>query len=92
MALMGKNFPDVAYVDHVFVQRLAFDGLIANQSELGLDSLEDKYIDSLWAPNLYNGELYALPMSANILGRVYNKALLSKVLGREFTDADIPSN
>ena len=92
MALMGKNFPDVAYVDHVFVQRLAFDGLIANQSDLGLDTLKDKYIDSLWEPNLYNGELYALPMSANILGRVYNKALLTKVLGREFTDADIPSN
>ncbi len=92
MALMGKNFPDVAYVDHVFVQRLAFDGLIANQSELGLDTLKDKYIDSLWEPNLYNGDLYALPMSANILGRVYNKALLTKVLGREFTDADIPSN
>ncbi len=92
MALMGKNFPDVAYVDHVFVQRLAFDGLIANQSDLGLDSLKDKYIDSLWTPNLYEGELYALPMSANILGRVYNKALLTKVLGREFTDADIPTN
>lgn len=92
MALMGKNFPDVAYVDHVFVQRLAFDGLIANQSDLGLDSLKDKYIDSLWAPNLWEGDLYALPMSANILGRVYNKALLSKVLGREFTEADIPSN
>ncbi len=92
MALMGKNFPDVAYVDHVFVQRLAFDGLIANQSDLGLDSLEDKYIDSLWEPNLWNGDLYALPMSANILGRVYNKALLSKVLGREFTDADLPTN
>ena len=92
MALMGKNFPDVAYVDHVFVQRLAFDGLIANQSDLGLETLQDKFIDSLWAPNLWNGDLYALPMSANILCRVYNKALLSEVLGREFIDADIPSN
>lgn len=92
MALMGKNFPDVAYVDHVFVQRLAFDGLIANQSELGHDSLKDQYIDSLWAPNLWNGSVYALPMSANILARVYNKGLLSTVLGREFTDADLPSN
>ena len=92
MALMGKNFPDVAYVDHVFVQRLAFDGLIANQSDLGLDSLKDKYIDSLWSANLWEGSVYALPMSANILARVYNKALLSKVLGREFTDEDLPSN
>lgn len=92
MALMGKNFPDVAYVDHVFVQRLAFDGLIANQTELGLDSLKDNYIDSLWAPNLWNGDLYALPMSANILCRVYNKALLSEILGRDFTNEDLPSD
>lgn len=92
MALMGKNFPDVAYVDHVFVQRLAFDGLIANQSELGLDSLQDTYIDSVWEPNLWNGDLYALPMSANVLARTYNKALLSKVYGREFTDEDLPTN
>jgi maltose-binding protein MalE len=92
MALMGKNFPDVAYVDHVFVQRLAFDGLIANQSNLGLDSLKDQYIDSLWAPNLWNGSVYALPMSANILACTYNKGLLSTVYGREFTDADLPSN
>lgn len=92
MALMGKNFPDVAYVDHVFVQRLAFDGLIANQSELGLDTLQDNYIDSLWEPNLWNGSLYALPMSANILARAYNKGLLSEVYGREFTDEDLPTN
>ena len=92
MSLMGKDFPDVAYVDHVFVQRLAFDGLIANQSELGLDSLKDQFIDSLWTPNLWEGDLYALPMSANILSTVYNKGLLSKVLGREFTEADLPSN
>ena len=92
MALMGKNFPDVAYVDHVFVQRLAFDGLIANQSNLGLDSLKDQYIDSLWAPNLWNGSVYALPMSANILACTYNKGLLSTVYGREFTDEDLPSN
>ena len=92
MALMGKNFPDVAYVDHVFVQRLAFDGLIANQSDLGLDSLKDQYIDSLWTPNLWNGSVYALPMSANILACTYNKGLLSTVYGREFTDEDLPTN
>ena len=92
MSLMGKDFPDVAYVDHVFVQRLAFDGLIANQSELGLDALQGQFIDSLWAPNLWEGNLYALPMSANILATVYNKDLLSRVLGREFTEEDIPSN
>lgn len=92
MALMGKNFPDVAYVDHVFVQRLAFDGLIANLTELGLNDLKDNYIDSLWTPNLSGDQLYALPMSSNILARVYNKALLSEVTGKEFTDDDLPKN
>lgn len=92
MALMGKDFPDIAYVDHVFVQRLAFDGLIANLSELGIDDAKDKIIDSLWNTTQYEGSTYALPMSANVLTTVYNKALLSKVYGREFTDADFPKN
>lgn len=92
MALMGKDFPDIAYVDHVFVQRLAFDGLIANLSDLGVDEDKDKYLDSLWNTTQFNGNTYALPMSANVLVTAYNKALLSKVLGRPYTDADYPAN
>ena len=92
MALMGKDFPDVAYVDHVYVQRLAFDGLIADLSALGVDADKDKYIDSLWKTTQYEGKTYALPMSANVLTMAYNKALLSTVLGREFTDADYPTD
>lgn len=92
MALMGKDFPDIAYVDHVFVQRLAFDGLIANLSNLGVDDQKDKYLESLWATTQFEGSAYALPMSANVLVTAYNKALLSKVLGRAYTDADFPKN
>ncbi len=93
LALMNKdNFPDIAYVDHVFVQRLAFDGLIANLSEYGVDAEKDKFIDSLWNTTQFNGSTYALPMSANVLTVAYNKALLTKVLGKEFTDADMPKN
>ena len=93
MALMNKdNFPDIAYVDHVFVQRLAYEGLIGNLSDYGADEVKDKFIDSLWSTTQFNGGTYALPMSANVLTVAYNKALLTKVLGKEFTDADMPKN
>ena len=93
MALMNKdNFPDIAYVDHVFVQRLAYDGLIGNLSDYGADEVKDKFIDSLWSTTQFNGGTYALPMSTNVLTVAYNKALLTKVLGKEFTDADMPKN
>ena len=93
MALMNKdNFPDIAYVDHVFVQRLAYDGLIGNLSDYGAGEVKDKFIDSLWSTTQFNGGTYALPMSANVLTVAYNKALLTKVLGKEFTDADMPKN
>ena len=93
MALMNKDdFPDIAYVDHVFVQRLAYDGLIGNLSDYGADEVKDKFIDSLWSTTQFNGGTYALPMSANVLTVAYNKALLTKVLGKEFTDADMPKN
>lgn len=93
MALMNKdNFPDIAYVDHVFVQRLAYDGLIGNLSDYGADEVKDKFIDSLWSTTQFNGGTYALPMSANVLTVAYNKALLTKVLSKEFTDADMPKN
>lgn len=93
MALMNKdNCPDVAYVDHVFVQRLAFDGLIGSLSDYGADELKSTFVDSLWNTTQYNGKTYALPMSANVLSLAYNKALLTKVLGREFADDDLPTN
>lgn len=92
MALMGNEYPDIAYIDHVYVQRLAYDGAIANLSTLGLDSLKDLYIDSLYTPNLYENELYGVPMSANVLTRVYNKALLTKVYGSEFEEDQLPND
>lgn len=92
MALMGNDFPDIAYIDSVYVQRLAHDGLTANLSELGVDDVKDQYIDSLWSTTQYEGSTYALPMSANVLTTAYNQALLSKVLGREFTEEDFPKS
>lgn len=92
MALLGNEFPDVAYIDHVYVQRLAYDGSIANLNNFGLESTKDLYLDSLWKPNLYQDDLYALPMSANVITRVYNKALLDTVLGKDTTAEDLPTD
>ncbi|QWB95496.1 extracellular solute-binding protein [Mycoplasmatota bacterium] len=91
MSLNGVDYPDIAYVDHVYVQQLVYNGAIANLSDAGLDRLSDTFIESLWAPNTYEDHLYALPFSANVLATVYNKTLIEAVLGREMTDDDVPS-
>lgn len=92
LSLQGSDYPDVAYIDHVYVQRLMQDGSIANLSEFGFDSLKDTFIDSLWMPNTYQEKLYALPMSANTLVTVYNKTLLEKVLNEPLTDDNFPKD
>lgn len=92
LSLGGQSYPDVAYIDHVYVQRLMNDGSIANLSDYGFDSLRSTFVDSLWEPNTYEDKLYALPMSANVLVTAYNKTLLQTVLGRTVTDEDLPKD
>lgn len=91
MSLNGNDFPDIAYVDHVYIQQLVYNGAIANLSDAGLNRLQSTYLDSLWLPNTYEGELYALPFSANVLVTVYNKTILETVLNRPVTQQDIPN-
>lgn len=91
MSLNGNDFPDIAYVDHVYIQQLVYNGAIANLSDAGLDTLKGTFIDSLWSPNTYEGDLYALPFSSNVLVTVYNKTILETVLAREVTNDDIPT-
>ncbi len=78
LAMSGNSAPDIAYVDHVYVQTLAYYGYIADLSQYGCDELESKFVPSLWEPNLYEGGLYGLPMSANVLVTVYNKTLIAE--------------
>lgn len=92
LALEGLDYPDVAYVDHVYVQQLMYQGAIADLSALDFDELQSTFIDSLWKPNTYENKLYALPFSSNVLATVYNKTLLSAVYEREFTEADLPKS
>lgn len=92
LSLLGNDYPDIAYVDHVYVQQLAASGDILNLSENGFDELKDLFLESLWTPNAYQGSTYALPMSANVLVTAYNKTLLETILGRDISDEDIPTN
>ena len=92
LAMSGTSAPDIAYVDHVYVQTLAYYGYIADLTEYGCDDLESKYVPSLWEPNLYEGGLYGLPMSANVLATVYNKTLIAEAQGTTVDNIKLPTD
>ena len=92
LACSGPNAPDIAYVDHVYVQTLAYYGYIANLSSAGYEELKDTFIDTLWNPGFYDGKLYALPMSANVLVTVYNKTLIAEAQGTTTENITLPKN
>lgn len=92
LACSGKSAPDIAYVDHVYVQTLAYYGYIANLSSVGYEDLEDKFISSLWKPNFYENKLYSLPMSANILATAYNKTLIAEAQNTTTDKIVLPTN
>lgn len=71
-----KTRPDVAILDHVYVPALARDGLIADLSALGSESVKDKYPEGLYNASAYNGKAYGLPLSANTVALMYNKNIL----------------
>ena len=92
LACAGNSAPDIAYIDHVFVQALAFEGYIANLSSGGFEDLKEKFIPSLWTPGFYNEKLYALPMSANVLATVYNKTLIARAQNTTTDKITLPAN
>lgn len=92
LACAGNSAPDIAYVDHVYVQMLAYYGYIANLSSAGFESLSDTFIPTLWDANFYEDSLYALPMSANILATVYNKTLIAKAQNTTTDKIVLPKN
>lgn len=71
-----KTCPDIAILDHVYVQALAHDGQLANLTQLGSDDIKDLYPESVYNANCYNGDAYALPFSANTVVLMYNKDIL----------------
>lgn len=92
LACAGNSAPDIAYVDHVYVQSLAHYSYIANLSSAGFEDLESKFIDTLWEPGFYNDKLYALPMSANVLVTAYNKTLVAEAQGVTTDNITLPTD
>ncbi len=87
----GKNAPNIAYIDHVYVQTLAYFGYIAELTEQ-YGNLESTFLSSLWTPGFYGDKLYALPMSANTLATVYNKTLIAQAQGTTTDKITLPKN
>jgi len=71
-----RTRPDIAILDHVYIQALAFEGLLANLSSLGSEEIKTNYPDALYEANTYAGNAYALPFSANTVILMYNKDIL----------------
>ncbi len=92
LACAGNSAPEIAYIDHVFVQALAFEGYIANLTSVGYEELADTFIPSLWTPGFYNEKLYALPMSANVLATAYNKTLIARAQNTTTDNIRLPEN
>lgn len=70
-----KTRPDVAILDHVYVQALAKDNQIADLTDSTSD-IKDLFPDALYGANDFNGRTYALPMSANTVVLMVNKDIL----------------
>ena len=92
LSMTGRAAPDIAYVDHVYVQTLAYYGYLADLSSGGYEELESKFTPSLWEPNFYEGKLYGLPMSANVLATVYNKTLIARAQNTTTDNITLPEN
>ena len=71
-----KTRPDVAIIDHVYVQALAHDSQLLNLSENGTADIGSKFPANLYQANAYNGNVYALPFSANTIVLMANKDIL----------------
>lgn len=75
----NNSRPDIAILDHVYVQALAYENLLANLSKYGSDTdVKSKYPENIYAANVYNGSNYGLPLSANTVVLMYNKNILAE--------------
>ncbi len=75
----NKSRPDIAIIDHVYVQSLANEGQLADLSSLGADEEVKTLVpENIYNANSYLGKAYALPMSANTVALMYNMTMLKK--------------
>lgn len=73
----NNSRPDIAILDHVYVQALANENQVADLSALGSDEdVKPLVPESVYQGNVYNGKNYGLPLSANTVVLMYNKDIL----------------
>ena len=71
-----KTRPDVAIIDHVYVQALAHDDQLLNLTSHGTADFDKNFPENLYQANAYAGNVYALPFSANTIVLMVNKDIL----------------
>lgn len=77
-AIAAKDSPDVVEMDHVYLTSLGMEGYMYNLADFGAD----KDVLSQFTPATidacsYEGKVYGLPISANVVGNYYNKNLIN---------------
>ena len=73
-----KTRPDVAIVDHVYVQALAQQNQLTNLTDNGAEDIKSLFPAALYNANVYDGDAYALPMSANTVVLMANNDILKE--------------
>lgn len=74
----NNSRPDIAILDHVYVQALAHENQLADLSSMGSDTeCKPSYPETIYQANIYNGKNYGLPLSANTVCLMYNKDILN---------------
>jgi len=67
------NYPDAAFIDHVYIQTLAASNLIA---PVDISDVKDLYVDNIIEANALNNTYYGFPFSANTICLFYNKDII----------------
>ena len=69
----GIRFPDAAVLDHVYIQNLASNGLIASVDSV-IDA--DDYLEGIMDTNMFEDKCYGFPLSFDTTALYFNKEII----------------
>lgn len=74
--MAGGTNPDVAMAPSgIKPVAMASKGVLLSVEDMGLSDIASKFYPSLWDANMWEDEVYAIPITANNLALYYNKEL-----------------
>lgn len=76
-AVMSGTGPDVYYSDHVYATQLGTEGILADLTPYGANSIKSKFVESTWKANMVDNKVYGLPYCANCVTGFYTKSLIT---------------